>query len=255
LSSVEWGVSIGWDGGELAVGAADQSPAAFMDRPMMGPAQQDQVVQVGGAAMQPVPQMMGLTPGQGPVAGGEDTAAVTHGQGDPLAGLDDPAGPPHLQRLGRGTTQHRGEPLGRGPELLGQASWAVGVVVAMAAGMVAAVVATEVVLALVVLEVVVAVVVIEVVVAVVAGGVVEGDGGVGGLAGDQDPGHRPVAGQPPTPLRGQRPQLGVAAQPGVALEAVQVDQHRQLRAHPPVWGSRPASRARRASSARASARR
>src|SRR5215208_4350261 len=57
------------------------------------------------------------------------------------------------------------------------------------------------------------------------------------------------------PLRGQRPQLGVAAQPGVALEAVQVDQHRQLRAHPTGLGQPPGLQARRASSARASARR
>jgi hypothetical protein len=102
VSGGDAGSSMGRGGGEPPVGAADQSPAAFMDRPMVGPAQQHQVVQIRRATIHPVPQMMGLTPGQGPVTGGEDTAAVTHGQGDPLAGLDDPAGPPHLQRLGPG---------------------------------------------------------------------------------------------------------------------------------------------------------
>jgi hypothetical protein len=38
--------------------------AALMDRPMVGPAQQRQVVEVGGAAVEPVAQMMGLAPGQ-----------------------------------------------------------------------------------------------------------------------------------------------------------------------------------------------
>jgi hypothetical protein len=103
-------------------------------------------------------------------------------------------------------------------------------------------------------EVVVAVVVLEVVVAVVAGGVVVGDGGVGGLRVTST---RVTALSRPAadPLRGQRPQLGVAAQPGVALEAVQVDQHRQLRAHPTGLGQPPGLQARRASPARASARR
>jgi hypothetical protein len=54
---------VGWSGGELSVGVALQSPASLMDRSMMGSAQQGQVGQVGGAAMEPVAQMMGLTPG------------------------------------------------------------------------------------------------------------------------------------------------------------------------------------------------
>jgi hypothetical protein len=73
-----------------------------MDGPMMGPAQQDQVVQVGGAAIQPVLEMVGFTPGQGPITAGEDTAAVTHGQGGPLGGLDDSGGAADVQGLGRG---------------------------------------------------------------------------------------------------------------------------------------------------------
>ena len=85
--------SMRWGGGQPPVGLVLQLPAALMDRPMMGSAHQDQVVQVGGAAVQPVPQVMGLTPGQGPPAVGEDTAAVADGQGPVLGGADDPAGP------------------------------------------------------------------------------------------------------------------------------------------------------------------
>jgi hypothetical protein len=46
--------SMRWDGGELSVGMALQSPA-LMNRSMMSPAQQGQVGQVGGATVQPVP--------------------------------------------------------------------------------------------------------------------------------------------------------------------------------------------------------
>jgi len=94
---------VGWGGGEAPIGVAGQPPAALTDRPVMGPAEEDEVGQVGGAAVQPVAQMMGLTPARRPVAVGEGAAAVAHGQGGALGGLDDPAGPPHLQRLGRGT--------------------------------------------------------------------------------------------------------------------------------------------------------
>ena len=92
-SPVGW---LGRGGGEAAVGAAGQLPAALMHGPVMDPAQQGQVGQVGGAAMQPMLEVMGLAPGQGPVAVGENTAAVTDGQGGALGRLDDPGGPSHL---------------------------------------------------------------------------------------------------------------------------------------------------------------
>jgi hypothetical protein len=38
--------------------------AAFVDGAVVGAAQQHQVAQVGGAAMQPMPQMVGLAPGR-----------------------------------------------------------------------------------------------------------------------------------------------------------------------------------------------
>src|SRR5215203_4723016 len=125
LSSVG---SMLWGGGRPPVRASDQPPAALMDRPMMGPAHQDQVVQIGRAAIQPMLEMVGLAPGQRAVTAGEDTAAVAHGQGGPLGGLDDPGGPADVQGLAGGPTQDRGQPPGRGPELVGQACLVVGVV-------------------------------------------------------------------------------------------------------------------------------
>jgi len=60
---------------------------------------------------------------------------------------------------------------------------------------------------------------------------------VGGVAGDQDPGHRPVTAQPPTRLGIQGSGLGVAAhRAGAALQAVQVHQHRQLGPDPTSLG-------------------
>jgi hypothetical protein len=103
MSSVRWG------GGQPAVRLSGEPPAALVHGSVVSSAEQGQVGQVGGAAMEPVAQMMGLTPGQGTGAVGEDTAAVTHGQGAALGGLDDPGGPADFQRLGRGPTQDRGQ--------------------------------------------------------------------------------------------------------------------------------------------------
>src|SRR5215216_4006802 len=80
-------LSMRWMGGQATVGAAGQPPAALVDRPMMGPAQQGQVGQVGGAAVEPVDQVVALAPGQRAVAVGEDTAAVADGQGGALGGV------------------------------------------------------------------------------------------------------------------------------------------------------------------------
>jgi hypothetical protein len=177
----------------------------------MGPAQQGQIRQIRGAAMEPVAQMMGLTPGGGPVAVGEGAAAVTDGQGDALGGRDDPAGAADRQRLGRGATKGRREPGRHRLELAGE--------VVVAAGVVA---------------------------------------GVGPVAGDQDPGDGAVAGQPPAGLRVQRGGPTPPASPPrpgwprrLSRSTVTVSWGRT----PPVCGSRPLSRLRRANSARASARR
>ena len=79
--------------------------------------------------------MVGFAPGQGAVTAGEDTAAVTHGQGGALGGGDDPAGPADVQGLARGPTQDRGQQGRRCSQLGRQALVAVGIVVApLAAG-------------------------------------------------------------------------------------------------------------------------
>jgi hypothetical protein len=61
---------VGWHGGQAAVGVSLESPAALMDRPMMSPTHQGQSGQIGRAALQPMPQMMGLTPAQRPSTAG-----------------------------------------------------------------------------------------------------------------------------------------------------------------------------------------
>jgi hypothetical protein len=89
-----------------------------MDRPVVGPAQQGQIRQVGGAAMQPMLQVVGFAPGQRAITAGEHTAAVADGQGGALGGLDDPGGPAHLQGLAGRPAQDRGQQGGRGPQPL-----------------------------------------------------------------------------------------------------------------------------------------
>jgi hypothetical protein len=190
---------MGWGGGQPPVGLVLESPAALMDRPMMGPAHQDQVVQVGRAAIQPVDQMMSLTPGKGTIAAGEDTAAVAHGQGGPLGGLDDPGGPADVQGLARGATQDRGEQGGGGPQPGGQVLVAAGLAVVAGMVLVAGMVAAAGVAVAVVVVAGGALVAVTVVV-VVVGGVLVGVV-VGGVAGDQDPGDGAVTSQPPTGLR------------------------------------------------------
>ena len=230
----------------------------------MGPAPQGQIGQVGGAAIQPGAQMVGVAPGKGPGAGGEHTAPVAHGQGAGLGRLDDPAGLSDLQGLGGGATQGRGEqgqgrskpcpeggspadpegagwqatcgspggrrPAGRrvpGPAVARRPSVASPTSRPRWSGSLAA----------------------------HRRWVLAGMAVSGGVAADQHPGHRAVAGQPPTGLRGQRP--GPAdlppSPPGrlrrLSRSTVAVSWGRT----PLVWGSRPASRARRASSVRASA--
>jgi hypothetical protein len=137
-----------------------------MDRPMMGPAQQDQVGQVGRAAVQPGDQMVGLAPGKGPLATGDHAAAVADREGGALGGLDDPGGAAHIQRLAGGATEDRGQQGGGGLEPGGQAVVAAGLAVAaVATGFTVAVAAAG---------------VLVVVVAGVAG---DQDSGRGGVAG------------------------------------------------------------------------
>ncbi len=107
VSSVA-GLSIRWGGGQATIGTPAESPAAVMHGPVVGPAQQQQVGQVGGVAVQPVPPVVGLAPGKGSRAVGEDTAAVAHGQGAGLGRADDPGGPAQRQGLAGRPTQDPG---------------------------------------------------------------------------------------------------------------------------------------------------
>src|SRR4029453_10488374 len=99
-----------WGGGELAIRPSDEPPPPLMLGPMMSPADQGQVVQVGRATIQPMPHMMSFTPGQRPRTAWEDTTTVTDGQGGPLGGSHDPGGPADVQGPAGGATQDRGAP-------------------------------------------------------------------------------------------------------------------------------------------------
>src|SRR5829696_4757501 len=186
-----------WGGGEAPIRPSDQPPTALMDSPMMSPADQGQVVQIRRATIQPVPDMMALTPGQGAAAAWEDTAAVPHGQGLPLGGSDHSGGPADVQGSAGGAAQDRGE-LGQHrlqPSLPTRPRGVVGVV---------------------------------------AWAVVTG---VPGLAADDDPGDDGVTGESPTRLGFQRPgPAGLPtehARPAMpTVQAVQVDDHAQLRSDP-----------------------
>jgi hypothetical protein len=104
---------VGWGGGAAPVGAAGQLPAALLDLPVVGSAQQGEVGQVGRAAVEPVLQVVGFAPGQGPVTGREPTAAVADGQGGALAGwMTRVARPTSRGWLGR--RPGSGQPGGRG---------------------------------------------------------------------------------------------------------------------------------------------
>ena len=229
------GSPIRWGGGEPPIRRAGQLPAGFVDGPMMGPTEQGQVGEVGGAAVQPADQMMPFAPGKRPGAVGDDTAAVAGGQGGLLAGCDDPAGPAEVERLAgvppslgdsrvTAAHSHLHPPASRWPSELGCSRSAVpprrcprGRGWASQPGC---------------------------------------QGGLAaGLSADHDPGDGGVAGQPPAPLRVQGP-----AQP-VSPPRPPVGWWRRFRSRtpascgrpPPTVGSRPASRWRRASSVRASA--
>ena len=217
---MSWVSSVWWGGGQAPVGVAVKPPAALVDRAVVGPADQGQVVQVGGAAMEPMSEMVGFAPGRGPLAAGEGAAAVADDQGGALGGGDDPAGPADLQRLGRGTPKGRGEPARRRPQPGRQAP-------------IAAVVAGRVVVAGVEVWWLVGWRVTSTRVTAPSQASRRHASGSSGPA--------PPASPPRPPGRSSR----------LSRSTVTVSWGRT----PPVWGSWPASRLRRANSARASARR
>jgi hypothetical protein len=221
--------SVGWGGGEVAVGArASCQPPSWTARWWARHTRARLERSVGPPCSQ-WRRWWASHQARGALAAGEHLAAVADGQGSSLGGLDDPAAAADLQRLAGG----RPGPAGAG-------SWPSG--------------------------------------AVRPGPLCgrgrggpggrwgrEGDRGRGGrrgphggggrwVAGDQDPGDGPVTSQPPAGLGVQGP-LSVSPPRGVrpwrlSRSTVTVSWGRT----PPVWGRWPPSRARRANSARASAR-
>ena len=67
---------------------------------MVAATEQGEVVEVGGSAAGPVVQVVGVGPRGGPVAAGEDAAAVAVCQGAALGGGDDAAAPAEVEDLG-----------------------------------------------------------------------------------------------------------------------------------------------------------
>jgi hypothetical protein len=156
------------------------------------------------------------------LAAGEHPAAVAHGQGGALGGLDDPAAAADLQGLAGGAAQDRGEQGHGRLEPGGPVPFVAEAVVArVAAGVVR------------------------------VSGVVVAAGVLALVAGDQDPGDGPVTGQ----ASGSRGRCRCRRPGGAALEAVQVHRDRQLGPDPTGLGQLAALQARWANSARASARR
>jgi hypothetical protein len=96
--------------------------AAIVDGAVVDAAQQHQVAQIGGAAVQPVPHMMGLAPSRRPVTAGEAAATVPDRQRGPLRGGDHPGGAAHLQGLGRGWVG--APPRAGGSRAIAARSWA-----------------------------------------------------------------------------------------------------------------------------------
>ena len=242
--------SVWWGGAEPAVGAAGQLPAALMDGPVVASAEEGEIRQVGGAAVDPMVEMMGVAPGQRPITAREHTTPVTHGQGGPLGWLDDPGGPPHLQGLAGRATQGRGQQ-GHGRPQPPLKSWhrpagAAGALVATAVqaggpGVVAA--------------------------SVVGGRVMVGEGAVAGIR--LSAGRGLVAGPAATrtrvtvPSQASRRQASGSSGPAQPRSPPTAPErpNRLSRSTvtsscgrtPPAWGSHPPSKDRRHSSARASA--
>jgi hypothetical protein len=170
---------------------------------MMRPTQQGQVRQVGGPPSSQWARWWPSHQARGRAQSGTTQPPSRTARAPALGGGDDPAGAPDVQGLAGGAAQDRGqqghgrlEPVGHDQA----AAVAVGAVVAVG---VVAVRLVAVVTARVTVVVVVAVGLVVVVAEVASR-----------AAGDLHPGHRAVAGQPPTRLRAERPHAAeLAAQP------------------------------------------
>jgi hypothetical protein len=71
---------------ELAVGPASEVPSAFVEEVMVTGTQQNEIVDIGEAAISPVVDVVGVAPGGGSVTVGERAPPVAQGEGSPLGG-------------------------------------------------------------------------------------------------------------------------------------------------------------------------
>src|SRR6266545_7732227 len=89
----------GWgEFGQAVAGDAD-GPVLVVCGVVVSGAEEDGVVQVGGAAVGPVPQMVGVAPAGGQVAAGEGAARIPQGQGAAQRGGDGALGAAEVQGL------------------------------------------------------------------------------------------------------------------------------------------------------------
>src|SRR5215475_4595886 len=82
------GGSFGWCCGPLAVWCAGESPSSFVDTAVVSPAEENEVVQVGGAAPGPRDDVVRVGPWWRAVAVGPGAAAVSDGERGPYCGWD-----------------------------------------------------------------------------------------------------------------------------------------------------------------------
>ncbi len=78
-----------------------QDAAAFVQGTVVAAAQQYQVVQVGGASVDPVDEVMAFAPGGRPIAAGVHTPRVTNDQGAAQRGVDGAGAAPDVEDLAR----------------------------------------------------------------------------------------------------------------------------------------------------------
>src|SRR5215475_2122391 len=93
------GGSFGWCCGPLAVGCSGESPPSFVDGSVVSPAEEDEVVQAGGAAVGPRDDVVGVGPWRRAVAVGPGAAAVSDGERRPYREWDGASAAADVQRL------------------------------------------------------------------------------------------------------------------------------------------------------------
>jgi hypothetical protein len=72
--------AVGGFDGEGGGGVELEVPAVLVDQVVVSSAERDEVVELGGAAVWPVPDVVGLAPGRWPVAAGVAAAFVADGE-------------------------------------------------------------------------------------------------------------------------------------------------------------------------------